>query len=1033
MEKRISAFFVILFISLIYIFKQSSYAANELDIKDGKLIYTTIDTKATSTTRWKTVGFTVTMRKCLGSNGNDGYPTKYQHATIKLSDGNVSSENISGGRVKTTFTISESIFTKELVNAGFENKLRDGGTLYLNGIFKIVVNDKEVGGTIDNLKGIKYAKPWKNPDDFNDRFDIAVTYDAAAQKIVVKYVTDSGKLIQERTLDKKDWKKPGEAFSYTLSASKLYNQKEYVLEESYFVFNSKPKVKQLHKTLEYGYSLDEIRKVTSTQRLKGVTIYAVMSREIVDEDDEEETIVFSNYNKAMADTTIESEQPGNETYDVSAAIPSGEKVYINTKIDEYLYYIRLKKIIGEKTYNVTVKKKYVLKWNGGRENVTLSKTVPITRQYIYWKAEKVFIYRLKDEKVKNGIFDNDIVLENDTTIKECDYSVLSTHIKEPEYDSVIELPGEVIDGGNNKPVRPTMDFFTPADDSVGEITVRNDKVIVADKTIISDEWKRMEGKYPKTPKEHYNVRLKKRNITIPISCKNDVYDSDASAEYSLIKSYNINGTSPVAVKTLNDIFVNSISVFTPVVCDGLISNMRKYSQQLNPDRSAAGIILGKTFKVKISNEGNSISEMGYYYNNYRRFVKNNYVTFPFDVYMDGTYYKSGTTITLTEEITSFTLPIWVREGIYEVEFLSEAVNNYVNEYYRPQGHNSEYYEYSAVDNVKVEISGRMYGFSVYDVSDYPLWEDVFRENGNINWTTYKAGVNNPDGLKTERNSLYTLPFVKGSHPFFQNKGTLKAGYTMRMSIDTIGGMNTFSDYIYIKPGFYFVDKKGNRQEVDVYYPSRIIKDGKTSNSLVKIGSETDSKNVKCLNLYKESLGVNRSLIVSTVRIRNYPCFSNKLFTFGKIIIPDNLQIYFGNNVWKKYNLTIPENIDIDTVEKCAQRWYFEYYLPAGLRIAVKDSVGVDEKIDFSDSKWLKNGYLVLNFNIVALKDKKSYLDYYNKVNNYVYGDCNMWEMEGMDNKKTDYDGNQFSISYGDVALFEIKNSVATDYVSGGTH
>ena len=122
----------------------------------------------------------------------------------------------------------------------------------------------------------------------------------------------------------------------------------------------------------------------------------------------------------------------------------------------------------------------------------------------------------------------------------------------------------------------------------------------------------------------------------------------------------------------------------------------------------------------------------------------------------------------------------------------------------------------------MEVSGRIYGLSIYDISDYPMWETVFRKpsssilkknstsytdgTGKVNYNknyyyTYTVGTNDQYGNDTGRNVKFTFPLVNGSHPYYRNQGILKTGYLVRFSLDTIGNMYSDGTSVVIKPTF----------------------------------------------------------------------------------------------------------------------------------------------------------------------------------------------------------------------------------------
>lgn len=1056
MEKRI--IYILTFLLFVFINNHSCFAQTTVTISDGQLSFETYDTKATSGIKWKTVGFNVTMKKCLGNTGNGGYPAKYQHATIMLSDGDISSIDLENGKLKNTFVFSESKLTKALIDAGFAPVLNDGGTVYLNGIFQVVKDGRDYGEKHENLNSIKYAMPWRNPNDFNDRFDIPVTYNAAKQKIVVKYITENNITIKTETLDKKLWKKPGESFKVTLDNSVKYKNKDYTLQASYFSYINEELQQRLYKSLEYGYSISEVKNVSSRMVLGGVTVYAVMvnENEEVDVKEEENTISFTNENLLRNYCRILAEEYGNEAYYVKKAIPSGEEVYCKTIADPYLYKGELLHYFGNKKYKVKVKKKYILKWKeakigvNGRVTydnksriVNLEKDIVVTRDFDFWKVNSVAAYYLESVVLKNNALISTQSQLNNNNMLETVFNRFKSHYLEPDFNSVVELPTETIDGGKEEPSDPTMDFRSVAEKNVGKIKVKNDELTIGGKEIMTSTWCYESTKKPVIPKMNSikRIQLLNRNILIPSSKPNNSYSSTCDTIYKKVYSYNMEQEYDDEKITKQIIDVNGINVYTPVVCDGQVENKISLCQLCNMDATKVQLVLDTKFMIKVSNTGSHINEKGYYYKNYKKYVDKNYVKFPFDIYIDNKYYGKNTWISITSDVVECYLPIWVEEGAYSISFKSIALNhNQTIDLKLRKDFNDSSDSYGAYDTVDVVVSGRMFGLNVYDISDYPLWESVFRKSdGNLSGVNYTAGTKDLNGIDTNRRNMFTLPLINGSHPYFTNKGALKRGYLIRMSINTIGKLSDKSDRISIYPRFYFVDNKGNRTEVDVFYRMDIKDGNDTYNSkMVKVGSFSDIKNIKKCSLGNPLWGIdddklNKTALQKGIPYENYKNNVINTYTFGNIDIKSDLQVFEGRDYLNQKKLYL-HDVSEDLINSRVQKWYFEYYLPADIRVAVKGTVTEDTKVyDFSSSNWLNRGWLMLNFNIVTVDDGQLGLDYRNYYNNIIYGACNMWSVEGMTNKKTDYQGNQFNIEYGDIALFYLNKSVSSDYVSGGTH
>ena len=205
---------IVFFIGILYVFvinnKSISYAVGDDDIttekpivrmEEGVITFITTDTKATSSIRWKTVGFTVLGKTCntkSDSTYSGGNPIALKpYGILDLSKGDKNSTS-DDKYVYTTFSIKKKDVVDALIKAGLEN-LAVGSTVYLNGIFQVIHGDHDFGGKIYTLKEIQKAESWRNPNDFVDRFDIPVKFDPAKEDIKLQYITESGQSLGGET------------------------------------------------------------------------------------------------------------------------------------------------------------------------------------------------------------------------------------------------------------------------------------------------------------------------------------------------------------------------------------------------------------------------------------------------------------------------------------------------------------------------------------------------------------------------------------------------------------------------------------------------------------------------------------------------------------------------------------------------------------------------------------------------------------------------------------------------------------------
>ncbi|WP_313133390.1 DUF5704 domain-containing protein, partial [Anaerocolumna sp.] len=614
------------------------------------------------------------------------------------------------------------------------------------------------------------------------------------------------------------------------------------------------------------------------------------------------------------------------------------------------------------------------------------------------------------------------------------------HIVEPNI-KVVVVSSQTISGGSVEPSIPSENFKAEAEKSVDKIKCKNDSLIFNGETIMSPSVKEEKTDEPKDiPSGLVHVGenvLFKSNIVIPGIKANGDYDSSAAVSYKPIVEFN-----PEEVETIYEVdYVNNVVVHTPTVCDAQIENKYKDNQMINPDRVRAALVLDRPFYVTLPTTGTHRFIKGYQYRDYGKYIAEREVKFPFDVYrgssVNGTFVPKSTWTSVGEN-TLFYLPTWVTEGKYKIDFRSTAINTYTNSGINKTETlaNQQLNNYVATDTVDAEVSGRIYGLYLYDISDYPMWKDVFRKPNSLTLTgfRYTVGTKDQNGDSNGQNSKYTLSLINGSHPVYMNVGVVKTGYVTRFSLKTVGNMYGENDYIMIKPTFYYVDSKGKkRQEVDLYYSETF--NGKY-NAMVKVGSSLDLKNKKSIYTNDKYLSISETALKQTaffegVSLKTWKAQKRNVFTFANIMIPKSLRTFVG------YAANIPTTVTEAMVAKSVQNWYGEYYLPSEVHVVSKgfDILAHIKKkgpINYKEDFWLKDGFIIVNFDIETIQNGKRHLSYIN-VDNAAQGYCNMWKREGYQYEKTDYKGNIFHFIDGDYIMYYTDKSAAKDYISSGTH
>ena len=98
------------------------------------------------------------------------------------------------------------------------------------------------------------------------------------------------------------------------------------------------------------------------------------------------------------------------------------------------------------------------------------------------------------------------------------------------------------------------------------------------------------------------------------------------------------------------------------------------------------------------------------------------------------------------------------------------------------------------------------------------------------------------------------------------------------------------------------------------------------------------------------------------------------------------------------------------------------------------SYAKQQGIDFTEEFWLKDGYLIVNFDITALDSKGNVRYSYINKDNYIENElCSMWLLEGGAKKKTDAKGLSIQFLAGDALIFFTNETASDDYSSDGLY
>lgn len=694
---------------------------------------------------------------------------------------------------------------------------------------------------------------------------------------------------------------------------------------------------------------------------------------------------------------------GASIYNVKQSVPTSEQLYVNITTSEYLMKLSVYQFSGTFSHSELIHNGFDT--NGNPIYIPKVYDIP----YRYYKIDHLEVYGLDHTVTYNYALPNGSV----------------TIYPDSEHYQMPTLQFNTL-GGMDK-------------DEKGMITAWNDELIINGQVILDSS---VCIRYAPEPND----------VVVPMTQEKALYKDEllisptlpnkTSSTSQTIAYYTyIGGTQGEGTKSKN-ITTNSVTVHTPVVCDGGILSDNDFDQSMEVDASRASVILGRPTKIQLLTKGQHKNIAGYGNKDYIKYTSAKQIKIPFDVYIDTTtpeknkFLKANTwyNIPADKEVMDLFVPTWVNEGNYTIDYRSLAINS-ENKFASEKIANLNINNYVATDTSSVKVIGRLYGFRITDIEDYPLWENVFRTGKNSlthSNNYYPVGIKDKDGIPQGNGTTFTLPLLKGSHPTVKNEGAIPLGYTFKFECETIGNYSGEKDCIEIHPTFYYISKDGKvKQEVDLWYSEFF---NNKNNYFIKVGSEKDEENVKYIKIGDPDRNVPSEDIKDTSKILGLSekVFMNqnaKLGWFYRIVLAKPLRTFNGNTD------DVPQGVVTANIKKSVQHWYGEYYLPNMLYVAPKGTdvltySKANNGLNGDESFWLKDGYIVVNFDIVTIKNA----DFNNPILSYHTAPrCNMWQVEGYNIIKTDYNGVTFNLKDGDVVFYDINRHVSDDYGPKGTH
>ncbi len=779
--------------------------------------------------------------------------------------------------------------------------------------------------------------------------------------------------------------------------------------------------------------------------------------------------------KTNVSAVIKADQRDREIFDVLQGIPTSESLYGNVLAKNYLNQYKFQEQKVTCIYEVDVTQPYLLKWDPGKDvpntppatgthkesdpktaNDSVVYNIHTERYFTYWTVENLGIYKIDSAELKNYAFEGESITIHPSgyTPPELTVDKNGGFTAPPVPPPFTASPTITVEGGDSQP-SPTNDIDAAAqqvEEKIGKVKGKNDKVIFNGQTIMDDREAEVQTPVPtKIPNGTMISRdvLYSPNHMIP-KTKTNRYTAPSmgTITYAGLDD-NVEAPEGDTYPIPN---INSVTVHTPAVNYSSASDDAAHNQKTTPNYSRQAFILDRPFTITMPTSGQHQNYPGYGNRDYAKYFRSKEVYFPFDTYSSdkSMFYPKNTWINIPvgQITTEFFLPVWVDEGDYTVTFRNTA-ENAPGIQPTQQDANFDLINHVASDTVNVEVIGRLYDFHITDVADYN-WEMVFRtQEGSAVHTgnTYWTGLQGIDGAVRGNNPPFTLPILPGSNPLEGMKNiTVKTGYHIKFDLKTKGNMFGKTDGIRITPSFTFVSRDGKTQTpIDLYYND----DHRT---FIKVGSPEDTEeryiilNDRLRNVPEEELtdtarykydnyytfaemnGVSRDMFIADY-IRRFTKQKTPIGGFDLLLLPEQTRTLIG----PKANL--PGSVDFARANAAVQKWYGHYTLPGDPYVVAKGTNLAEYGrthggLTKRDPIFLRDGYIILNFNIESIRDGNLNAPHLQYINAPL---MNQWILEGFKSSVQDSWKNTFALRDGDIVFYNADKSYKDDFQAEVNH
>ncbi len=406
---------------------------------------------------------------------------------------------------------------------------------------------------------------------------------------------------------------------------------------------------------------------------------------------------------------------GEENYDILEGIPSGEDIYVKGVADSSCGILNLRKVKARLTECVEVPVTYLMQWidyYGEKKEDTrvIYRYYKVIREFTYYEYVGIDEYSISAVNFYAGLFGSIPVMNVEVPeyqaihINVTSYGSYKNHMV--SYDKA-KTPniGEVllVGSGGKKPAIPNTDYSSVADEQVSDVRVKNDKVVIENVVILSDEVCTKNGIEPKQSFETSSVDIYKENMTI--------YKGTPNGKYSDIRIYIVYKN-----KTQQPLFHNyecgSLTVHTPVYCDFLAYTDKALNQSVQP--TSRDVVLGEALTISFDDFGWHRRIKGYGLSSYAKYVGLRQVCCPFKVkYKDKTY-EANTWIDIYDYNAKLTVCDDNSEGEYTVYTRTFAYNSEgkVFEEFLEDTANLDIKNYGASKSLNVRLIGKLHNLIV---------------------------------------------------------------------------------------------------------------------------------------------------------------------------------------------------------------------------------------------------------------------------------------------------------------------------------